>query len=91
MNSNPSYVDFTPADLRTMKAHIEERRTLTTAFDIIFENETLGEDPERAADVQRPWAEAGATRWLEAVWQTPETLGGIEGMRTRVTQGPPRP
>jgi hypothetical protein len=38
----------------------------------------------------QPWAEAGVTWWLESVWQTPETLGGVEGMRARARQGPPR-
>jgi len=28
--------------------------------------------------------------WLEAVLATPESQGGLEGMRTRVKQGPLR-
>ncbi len=45
-----------------------------------MEEETPGDDPARAAAIVQPWAEAGATWWLEAVWKTPETLGGVEGM-----------
>jgi Luciferase-like monooxygenase len=90
MNADRSSADFTPGDLREMKAYIEERRTLTTPFDIVMEDETPGDDPARAAEIVRPWAEAGATWWLEAVWHTPETLGGVEGMRTRIKQGPSR-
>lgn len=90
MNADRSFADLTPDELREMKAYIEEQRALTTPFDIVIEDETPGDDPARAAAIVRPWAEAGATWWLEAVWHTPETLGGVEGMRMRVKQGPPR-
>ena len=55
-----------------------------------MEDETPGDDPEKAASIVRPLAEAGVTWWLEAVWSTPETQGGVEGIRARVKQGPPR-
>lgn len=66
-----------------------DARTLTTPFDIVVEGETPGDDPARAADIVRPLAEAGVTWWMESVWHTPETLGGVEGMRGRIRQGPP--
>lgn len=90
MNADRGFADLTPDDLREMKAYLEERRTLAAPFDIVMEDETPGDDAARAAEIVRPWAEAGATWWLEAVWHTPETLGGVEGMRTRIRQGPPR-
>ena len=90
MDANRVESDMTPDDLRAMKAYIDERRKLTTPFDIIMEDETPGDDPEKAAAIVRPLAEAGMTWWLEAVWVTPETNGGIEGMRARIKQGPPR-
>jgi hypothetical protein len=55
-----------------------------------MEGETSGSDLERARSVVRPLAEAGLTWWLEAVYGTPETQGGVEGMRARIRQGPPR-
>jgi len=90
MDANRAMSDMTPDDLRAMKAYIDERRTLTTPFDIIMEAETPGDDPQQAAAIVRPLAEVGMTWWLEAVWGTPETNGGIEGMRARIKQGPPR-
>lgn len=90
MDANRVGSDMTPDDLRAMKAYIDERRKLTTPFDIIMEAETPGDDPQKAAAIVRPLAEAGMTWWLEAVWGTPETNGGIEGMRARIKQGPPR-
>ncbi|HJT59072.1 MAG TPA: LLM class flavin-dependent oxidoreductase, partial [Ktedonobacteraceae bacterium] len=90
MNDDGSFAEMTPADVQAMKAFIDERRTATTPFDIVMEDETPGDDPERAASIVRPLAEAGITWWLEAVWHTPETVGGLEGMRRRILQGPPR-
>ncbi len=90
MNDDGSFAEMTPTDIRAMKAFIDEHRSEKTPFDIVMEGETPGDDPAKAASIVRPLAEAGVTWWLEAVWGTPETLGGIEGMRTRVKQGPPR-
>jgi hypothetical protein len=73
-----------------MRVYIAANRMLATPFDIVMEEETPGDDPARAAQIVGPLAEAGVTWWLEAVWKTPETLGGVEGMRTRIQQGPPR-
>lgn len=76
----------TPADIRTMKAYIDEQRATETPFDIISEGETPGERPEQAAELVRPFAQAGATWWMETRW------GGnpLAEIRTRIKQGPPR-
>jgi len=90
MNDDGSFAEMTPADIVALKMFIYEHRSQTTPFDIVMEGETPGDDPEKAASIVRPLAEAGVTWWLEAVWSTPETQGGVEGMRRRVRQGPPR-
>ncbi len=90
MLDDGSFADMTPDDLRAMKLYIDEQRTLTTPFDIVMEGETPGDDAEKAASIVQPLADAGVTWWLEAVWQTPESEGGAEGMRRRIEQGPPR-
>ncbi len=90
MNEDRSFAEMTPADIVAMKAFIDEQRSQTTPFDIVMEGETPGDEPEKAAAIIRPLAEAGVTWWLEAVWSTPETQGGVEGIRRRVRQGPPR-
>lgn len=89
MNEDGSFADMTPLDIQALKTHIDEHRSLTTPFDIVYEGETPGDDPTQAANIVRPLAEAGVTWWLEAVWRTPETQGGLEGMRQRIRQGPP--
>ncbi|MBN2392676.1 MAG: LLM class flavin-dependent oxidoreductase [Anaerolineae bacterium] len=75
----------TPDDIRAMHAFVDERRTLTTPFDIVMEGETPGDDAEKAAAIVQPWAEAGATWWIEAKWGAPD-----DPVRTRIQQGPPR-
>jgi hypothetical protein len=85
-----AHTNITAADIQAIKAFVQEQRALTTPFDIIWEGETPGDDRSQAVAIVQPWAEAGVTWWLESVWQTPETQGGVEGMRARVRQGPPR-
>jgi len=51
-----------------------------------MEGETPGDDVEKTASIIRPWAEAGATWWIEAMWGALD----MEAVRTRITQGPAR-
>ena len=90
MNADGSFADMTPDDLQAMKLYIDEQRTLTTPFDIVMEGETPGDNAEKAAAILQPLADASVTWWLEAIWKTPETEGGAEGMRKRIMQGPTR-
>jgi alkanesulfonate monooxygenase SsuD/methylene tetrahydromethanopterin reductase-like flavin-dependent oxidoreductase (luciferase family) len=81
---------ITPEDIRDIRAYADKHREPTILFDIIVEGETPGEDVAAASKIVRPFAEAGATWWLEDVAATPYKKGGIEGMRLRIKQGPPR-
>ena len=87
INADGSPGDVTPADLQAMKAYIDEHRTQTTPFDIVWEGETPGDDREQSVSIVRPWADAGATWWMEARWGSPVRL---DEARTRIRQGPPR-
>jgi hypothetical protein len=87
LDANGSFADVTPDDLRAMKAYIEERRTATTPFDIVYEGRTPGDDPAQAAEIVRPFVKAGATWWMEAMWEAPNTPADV---RKRIQQGPPR-
>ena len=81
-------VEVTPDDIRAMKAYIDERRTLTTPFDIIFEGETPGDQPAQAAALVRPYAEAGCTWWMESRWGA--STSDVSEVRARIKQGPPQ-
>ncbi len=87
MNPGGELTDVKPADVREIKAWVDGRRTATTPFDIITEGELpLGQESEEA----REWANAGLTWWQENVWATPHQRAGIDGVRERIRQGPPR-
>ncbi|QBD79582.1 LLM class flavin-dependent oxidoreductase [Ktedonosporobacter rubrisoli] len=74
--------------LRERKAAILALRTSDRPLEFITEGETPADDPERAAAVVRPFAEAGATWWLESRWEW-EGVSRNEEMRQRVRSGPP--
>ncbi len=76
----------TPDEVREMAAFVAAHREQTTPFDIIVEGQTRGDDLAHAEAIIRPWADAGATWWLDAMWDAT----GIEPVRQRVRQGPPR-
>jgi len=75
----------TPEEIREMSAYILEKRAEATPFDIVVEGQTPGRDPDRAAETVRPYAEAGATWWIEALWEA----GSQEEVLERIRQGPP--
>jgi alkanesulfonate monooxygenase SsuD/methylene tetrahydromethanopterin reductase-like flavin-dependent oxidoreductase (luciferase family) len=87
LGANGASGEITPEDIREMSAYVAERRTATTPFDIVWEGETPGDDREKAASLVRPYAEAGATWWMEAMWGA---MGEPERARARLRQGPPR-
>lgn len=87
MNPDGTMGDITPADIQAMAAYIAEHRTVTTPFDIVCDGETPDDDQERAAAIVRPFAEAGATWWMESRWTA---MNDVAAVRTRIRQGPPR-
>lgn len=76
---------MTPDDIRDIKAYVEANRQLSTPFDITWEGETPGDNPEQAAAMVRPWRDAGVTWWMEAHWNATS----LEEIRERIRQGPP--
>jgi alkanesulfonate monooxygenase SsuD/methylene tetrahydromethanopterin reductase-like flavin-dependent oxidoreductase (luciferase family) len=88
LNPDGTRAAMTPDNLRELAAYASEHRgAAASPFDIIMEGATPGDDPATAADMVRPWAEAGATWWNEAMWDATQQP---ERVRTRIRQGPPR-
>lgn len=86
INADGTHITPTPDDIRAMKKYVEEHRSLTTPFDIIIEGETPTDDRQHAMNQVYPYAEAGATWWMEGQWSAKT----IDSVRRRVAQGPPR-
>ncbi len=82
---------LTPQDLRDLAPAIaavqQERGDAAPPFDLILEGQTPTGDPQAAAAQVRPFAEAGATWWIESPWSEPNALADL---RARIAQGPPR-
>jgi len=76
---------ITPADLRAIRDYIAEHRTSRAPFDLISEGETP--PAPQAADQVRPYAEAGATWWLESRWTAGDDWEAV--VRERLSAGPP--
>jgi alkanesulfonate monooxygenase SsuD/methylene tetrahydromethanopterin reductase-like flavin-dependent oxidoreductase (luciferase family) len=55
-------------------------------FDIVAQGSTQADDPDAAAATVRPYAEAGATWWIDADWEG----ATVESVRARIEAGPPR-
>ncbi len=84
MNEQGKFEAVTPADLRQMKDYIDAHRTLATPFDYVVEGKTGGLDPAQADDILQDWAGAGATWWVEGLWEASEAQS-LE----RIRHGPP--
>ena len=77
-----------PEDVRAIAEYIARKRPARLGdppFEIVVQGRTSPDDADAAA-VVRPFAEAGATWWIDADWDGP-TVGSL---RRRIQAGPPR-
>jgi alkanesulfonate monooxygenase SsuD/methylene tetrahydromethanopterin reductase-like flavin-dependent oxidoreductase (luciferase family) len=86
--------ELTPAIMREGLAWIHERRARRDlsreAYDVVAEGMTPA-DAARAAEIVRPWADAGATWWVEADWSDMDPERVRTAALHRLQAGPPRP
>jgi len=80
---NRKIEEMTPAGLSEIIQYVRERRE--APYEIIWEGRTPGDDPAQAIEIVRPWVEAGATWWIEALWGEDNPARLLE----RIQQGPP--
>jgi alkanesulfonate monooxygenase SsuD/methylene tetrahydromethanopterin reductase-like flavin-dependent oxidoreductase (luciferase family) len=85
MNPDSQFAELQPEDVREMKAYIDANRTLSAPFDIVVEGKALGLDRAQTRDKLLPWVEAGATWWIESMWDVPP-----DQIVAHIQQGPPR-
>jgi len=84
-NKQGQFEDITPEHIVEIKDYIQENRSKNVPFDIIVEGKSPGDDPEVSMSIIKPFAEAGATWWIESNW----TTKNLELLFKRVKQGPP--
>jgi hypothetical protein len=76
---------LTPEQLTTIHDYVSKQRTESSSYDIVVEGTTPGDDKSADADIIHRWQEAGATWWIEALWEAPAQ----EVVLRRIKQGPP--
>ncbi len=81
--------DPTPEDIVDLVAWLDANGGRRPGFDVVMEGETPADDPAAAADVVRPWAEAGCTWWLDARWEV-DAGERRRAVHERLEAGPPR-
>jgi alkanesulfonate monooxygenase SsuD/methylene tetrahydromethanopterin reductase-like flavin-dependent oxidoreductase (luciferase family) len=74
-----------PQHIQKIKAYIAEHRHQSAPFDIVVENTSPGDDAAAAHEKVRPWIAAGATWWIESMWEELDP----QKWRKRIRQGPP--
>jgi alkanesulfonate monooxygenase SsuD/methylene tetrahydromethanopterin reductase-like flavin-dependent oxidoreductase (luciferase family) len=77
-----------PADVRDLRTWLAERGR--EDIDVIIDGETPAGDQAAAVASVRPWADAGATWWLETRWEMPHNSDErMLDIRQRLMSGPP--
>ncbi len=90
MDDSNQHTRMMPDHVRDMRRFVDTNRRATTPFDIVVEGKTPGDDPERAAEAVQPWNDAGATWWIEAMWDVLDQADRLTPALARIQQGPPR-
>lgn len=78
-----------PVQVAEITAHVRTARPIVDGeppFEIVAQG-TTPPDPAAAAEIVQPFAEAGATWWIEGDWGETAT---IDSLRQRIESGPPR-
>lgn len=85
LGPDKKWAELLPEHVREIKSYVEENRKHKSPFDIIVEKTSPGDDPKAASAAVRPWVEAGATWWIESMWEEKDP----GRWRERLQQGPP--
>lgn len=86
MGPDGKFESVTTADIRQMAEYVAAHRPAGSPYDIIVDGQTPGADPVQTAAVVRPFAEAGATWWIETMWNESDAAK----IQSRINQGPPK-
>lgn len=72
-----------------LKAYRDDAGLPWDGYDVVIEGDSHGDFGPVHGSPQ-PWADAGATWWVESWWDLPESPEAVREIRRRVALGPPR-
>ncbi len=89
---------LSPDEVRALVAYIMAQRSSTAPFDVAIPGTTPGDDPVRGVAQVAPYAEAGATWWIEdcgpdsfrPYQEGVPYVWPVQEVERRIRQGPPR-
>ncbi|VAW43606.1 luciferase [hydrothermal vent metagenome] len=90
LDAKRQHQPLTPESVAEVAAFTKANRPSNTPFDIVVEGETLGDNQKEAVEKVRPFADAGATWWIEARWAVSRNEEGLQTVRQRIEQGSPK-
>ena len=76
--------EFMPDDVREIKAYVNANRTVSAPFDLVLNGKVADLDRSQLQDKLLPLIEAGATWWIEGLWDATEAIAA-----ERIRRGPP--
>lgn len=74
-----------PDEIRMMRGFVDGQLEQGRAYDIVVEGVTPGGHPDQARAIVEEYRQAGATWWIEAMWENQEPASVLN----RIRQGPP--
>jgi alkanesulfonate monooxygenase SsuD/methylene tetrahydromethanopterin reductase-like flavin-dependent oxidoreductase (luciferase family) len=74
-----------PEEIKQIKLWIDSNQKINAPFDIVVEGTTPGNDPEKARETILSYLNAGATWWIETLWETDD----LDLVTKRIRNGPP--
>jgi hypothetical protein len=86
-NSENQWAEITTSDVRGIKAYIEANRTLETPFEIVLNGKVAALERAQLQDKLLPLIEAGATWWIEGLWEETEEKAAATIRRGAPSQG----
>lgn len=88
-DANKDWRQLTPDDVRQIKSFVAANVLDERPFDIVVEGQTFGEQPDQAAAKVLTFAEAGATWWIDGMWQIARDSHGLDQVEGHIKAGPP--
>lgn len=83
-NADDKQGDISPDDVRAIKVYVDDHRSESMPFDIVLNGKLAGLDRSQLQDKLLPLIDAGATWWIEGLWDANE-----ETAVERIRRGPP--